>query len=100
MHWDGYGKEHKTTGTGNIYVQPDQDGFLTCGLLWQPGLAVYYCNGLEVLRWEDPRISNVPSQLIFTLPCGGWDNTAVDDAQLPADFVIDYVRVWQLRTYN
>ncbi len=97
MHWDGYGKEHKTTGTGTIYVQPDWDGFLTCGLLWQPGLAVYYCNGREVLRWEDPRVSNVPSQLIFTLPCGGWDNSAVDDAQLPSDFVIDYVRVWQRR---
>jgi beta-glucanase (GH16 family) len=97
MHWDGYGKEHKTTGTGTLYVQPDKDGFLTCGLLWQPGLAVYYCNGREVLRWEDPRVSNVPSQLIFTLPCGGWDNNAVDDAQLPADFVIDYVRVWQMK---
>ena len=97
MHWDGYGKEHKNAGTGTIYVQPDKDGFLTCGLLWSPGLAVYYCNGREVLRWEDPRISNVPSQLIFTLPSGGWDNSAVDDAQLPSDFVIDYVRVWQLR---
>lgn len=97
MHWDGYGKEHKTNGTGSIYVQPDRDGFITCGLLWTPGLAVYYCNGREVLRWEDPRVSAVPSQLIFTLPCGGWDNNAVDDAQLPSDFVIDYVRVWQRR---
>ena len=95
MHWDGYGKEHKNNGTGTIYVQPDQDGFITCGLLWQPGLAVYYCNGREVLRWEDQRISSVPSKLIFTLPSGGWDNNAVDDAQLPSDFVLDYVRVWQ-----
>lgn len=38
---------------------------------------------------------SVPAQIIFTLPCGGWDNNAVDDAQLPADFVVDYVRVWQ-----
>ena len=32
---------------------------------------------------------------MFTLPSGGWDNTALDDAQLPNDLVIDYVRVWQ-----
>jgi beta-glucanase (GH16 family) len=76
-------------------VQADQDGFITCGLLWTPGLAVYYCNGIEVARWEDPRISNVASDIMFTLPMGGWDNNGLDDAQLPADFVIDYVRVWQ-----
>lgn len=51
----------------------------------------------EVLRWENPRISNVPQMLMFTLPTGGWDNDALDDARLPADFSIDYVRVWQRR---
>jgi len=95
MHWDGYGPEHKAAGTGTIYVQPDADGFLTCGLLWTPGVAIYYCNGREVLRWEDPRVSCMPADLMFTMPCGGWDNNALDDAQLPADLVVDYVRVWQ-----
>lgn len=77
------------------YVQPDKDGYITCGLLWEPGLAVWYCNGIEVARWKDDRVSNVPSNLMFTLPSGGWDNDAVDDAMLPSDFVIDYVRVWK-----
>lgn len=95
MHYDGYGKEHKSLGADKIYAQPDKDGFITCGLLWTPGSAVYYCNGREVLRWEDPRVSNIPSILMFTLPQGGWDNSPIDDARLPADFVIDYVRVWQ-----
>ena len=40
-------------------------------------------------------MSNVQSHLMYTLPQGGWDNNAVDDNKLPADFVIDYVRVWQ-----
>lgn len=95
MHWDGYGKDHKHHGSDKIYVQPDKDGFITAGLLWTPGLAIYYANGKEVLRWEDPRVSNVPSDLMFTLPMGGWDNSPLDDAQLPADFIIDYVRAWQ-----
>ena len=41
-------------------MQPDKDGFITSGLLWTPGSAIYYCNGREVLRWENPRISSVP----------------------------------------
>jgi len=95
MHWDGYEKGHKMEGHDRIYATPDKDGFITCGLLWLPGLAVYYCNGKEVLRWEGERVSSVQSDMMFTLPQGGWDNNAIDDSKLPADFVIDYVRVWQ-----
>jgi beta-glucanase (GH16 family) len=95
MHWDGYGEDHKQLGTDRIYMQPDKDGFITAGLLWLPGQTIYYINGSETARWENPRISKVPSCLLFTLPQGGWDNNAVDDSKLPADFVIDYVRIWQ-----
>jgi beta-glucanase (GH16 family) len=97
MHYDGYGKDHKAVGSDRIYVAPDKDGYITCGLLWTPGSAAYYCNGHEVLHWTDPRIANVPEILMFTLPQGGWDNDAVDDSRLPDGFAIDYVRVWQRR---
>ncbi len=97
-HWDGYDKKtHKAINTEGNYVQPDPDGFITSGLLWLPGLQVYYCNGKEMARWEDERISNVPSYVMFTFVAGGWDNSSVNDAELPADFVIDYVRCWQRR---
>jgi len=95
MHYDGYGAMHKAVGSDKIYIQPDKDGFITCGLLWTPGSAIFYCNGKEVLRWEDARVSSVPSCFLFTLPSGGWDNNALEDSLLPDDFVIDYVRVWQ-----
>ena len=95
MHWDGYGKEHKSIGSSNVYVRPDADGFITSGLLWTPGSAVYYCNGEVVARWENARISNVASYPILYMVTGGWDNNPVDDDQLPADFVVDYVRIWQ-----
>lgn len=95
MHWDGYHKDHKSVGSASTYVRPDQDGFLTSGLLWTPGSAVFYCNGRVVGQWTIDRISRVPSYLMFDMVTGGWDNNPLDDAQLPADFVIDYVRVWQ-----
>lgn len=95
FHWDGYGKEHKSAGTPLNYVLPDKDGYITTGVYWVPGLAVYYAQGKEVLRWESPRVSTVPAYVMFNMVSGGWDNQPLEDAKLPDDFVIDYVRVWQ-----
>lgn len=95
MHWDGYEKNHKHVGSDKIYAQPDKDGFITVGLLWTPGSLVYYCNGQVVARWDNPRVSTVPADLMFTLPVGGWDNDPLDDSKLPGEFIIDYVRCWQ-----
>ena len=52
FHWNGYGKGHRHVGTSGIYGSHDEEGFLTVGLLWLPGRAVYYCNGRPVGRWE------------------------------------------------
>ena len=95
FHWDGYGKEHKSAGTPCNYVLPDKDGFITTGVYWIPGLAVYYAQGKEILRWESPRVCSMPSYIMFNMVSGGWDNQPLEDAKLPDDFVIDYVRVWQ-----
>ena len=94
-HWDGYGKDHKSNGTAGAYVGPDKDGFMTCGMLWEPGRTTYYGNGKPLLRWEDTRISSIPSYVIFDVVSGGWDNSPLNDAALPADFEIDWVRAWQ-----
>ena len=93
-HWNGYGKEHQANGT-SVYYTPDQDGFITSGVLWTPGEVVYFCQGREIGRWKTDRIMNVPAHIIFTLPSGGWDNDRLDDSKLPGEFLIDYVRVWQ-----
>ena len=99
LHFDGYDKEHKSVGSSVNYVQADKDGFITSGLLWTPGSAVFYCNGQELWRWEGPRVSNVPANFIIEMTTGGWDNNAVDDKQLPADYLVDYVRVWQRKDF-
>ncbi|SDT88671.1 Glycosyl hydrolases family 16 [Verrucomicrobium sp. GAS474] len=98
MHWDGYGKDHRSAGS-KIYFQPDKDGFVTAGLLWTPGSAIYYANGREVLRLESPRVASVPEMMMFTLPSGGWDGNVLDpqNPQLPDECVVDYVRCWQRR---
>ena len=64
-------------------------------LLWTPGALVLYGNGQEIARWNNARISTVPSAILLDNVTGGWETEPLDDAQLPGDFVIDYVCVWQ-----
>lgn len=100
MHWNGYEKDHKFVSTDNIYIQNDKDGFLTSGLLWEPGTASYYCNGALVAVWKNDRISSVPEYIMYTMPVGGWGTDGiVEDEKLPALFIVDYVRVWQKKEW-
>ena len=94
-HWDGYGKDHKSTGTDRVYFQPDKDGFVTAGLLWEPGKITLYANGAAVAQWADPRVSSVPEYILFTAVSGGWGGNDLTGEGLPDDFVLDYVRAWQ-----
>ncbi|HEV7300031.1 MAG TPA: glycoside hydrolase family 16 protein [Tepidisphaeraceae bacterium] len=94
-HWDGYGDKHKSNGTSWAYFQPDKDGFVNAAVLWLPGSTTYYANGQIIGKWEDERVGSVESYPILYMVSGGWDNNRLDDAQLPADFVVDYIRVWQ-----
>jgi len=100
FHWDGYGAGHKAVGSTWAYVEADKDDFITIGMLWLPGLAIYYSNGRELGRWESERVCNVQSMVFFYMVSGGWANTPLDDDELAdpkvnSDFVIDYFRVWQ-----
>ncbi|MES2307369.1 MAG: glycoside hydrolase family 16 protein [Verrucomicrobiota bacterium] len=95
LHRNGYEKDRISKGTDRIYGIPDKDGFITAGLLWLPGLVVFYCNGKEIGRDESADVGNIQSDIMYDLVSGGWDNTPLNNSQLPLNLVIDYVRVWQ-----
>ncbi len=94
-HWDGYKETHKSLGTSANYVQADKDGYITVGLLWVPGSIKVFGNGKEIFSWDSPRISSQEEILILQNELGGWDNEPVNDAQLPADYTVKYIKVWQ-----
>lgn len=94
-HWDGYGKGHKSIGTVWAYMPADKEGFMTVGLLWLPGEAAVYGNGVELARWKNPRVGDQPSNFLIDIVQGGWANDPLDEDQLPDELVLDYVRVWQ-----
>ncbi len=95
VHWDGYGANHKSVGTEHGYVQPDPDGFIVSGMLWEPGKASFYGNGQLLAVWADPSVSKVSEHFIFTHVAGGWGGNDLTGAGLPDDLVIDWVRAWQ-----
>jgi beta-glucanase (GH16 family) len=95
MHWDGYFQYHKSNGSFTQYVTPDSEGFITVGMLWEPGKVTEFDNGKETGSWENPRVGNQEEYMIIDNVTGGWENEALDESQLPGDLVVKYVRCWQ-----
>lgn len=96
LHWDGYGKDHKSKGHTPV-VQGISEGFHVFGLLWTPDEYVYFVDGVETWRVQAKDggpISHRPEHLILSLEVGDWAGK-IDAATLPDSMVVDWVRVWQ-----
>jgi beta-glucanase (GH16 family) len=94
LHWDGYGKDHKSAGT-NLTVQALTEGFHTYGLLWTPREYVFYVDEREVWRTAAGGVSQVPEFLKLTEEIGQWGGD-IRKAGLPDFFEVDYVRVYEM----
>ena len=94
LHWDGYGKAHKSAGT-KFSVPAVTNGFHTFSLLWQPTNYVFYVDGKEVWQSAAGGVSQQPEYLKLTEEIGTWAGK-IQDAQLPDAFEVDYVRVYDL----
>jgi beta-glucanase (GH16 family) len=93
LHWDGYGKEHKSAGT-NMTVAVLTEGFHDYGLRWTPEEYVFYVDGREVWRTKAGGVSQVPEFLKLTEEIGTWGGD-IRKAELPDYFEVDYVRVYE-----
>jgi Ca2+-binding RTX toxin-like protein len=85
---------HSSQGQLN-YVPDTADGFHTYGALWTPTDLVYYIDGVEVMHTATPADMNKPMFMIANLAMGGWGG-AIDQADLPAEMKIDYIRAYAL----
>ncbi len=95
LHWDDYGANHKTTTSGKITIEPTADDFHTYGMLWDFGKVTFYIDGEESWSYENARVGTIPSFILLSQQMGGWDgNNSPSDASLPANMVVDYVRVY------
>ena len=93
LHWDGYGKDHKSAGTK--FSRPGvMNGWHTFGLLWLPEEYVFYVDGQETWRTSAGGVSQVPEFVKLTEEIGNWGGE-IQKAKLPDYFVVDYVRVYE-----
>ena len=92
LHWDGYGKEHKSAGKETI-IPGLSKGWHTFGLLWRPEEYVFYVDGKETWRTSAGGVSQVPEYAKLTEEIGKWGGD-ITKANLPDYFTVDYVRVY------
>lgn len=92
LHWDGYGKEHKSAGT-KFTIPGITEGWHTFGLLWRPDEYVFYVDGKETWRSAAGGVSQVPEFLKLTEEIGKWGGD-ITKAELPDYFEVDYVRIY------
>jgi alpha-L-fucosidase len=92
LHWDGYGKEHKSSGL-QFRVPGLNEGWHTFGLYWTPEEYVFYVDGLESWRTSAGGVSQVPQFAKLTEEIGKWGGD-IGQASLPDYFTVDYVRVY------
>ncbi|WP_406068308.1 family 16 glycosylhydrolase [Micromonospora sp. NBC_01638] len=77
------------------------DGFHTYTTEWEPGVIRWYIDGRQVWQrdrsttpWFDEAF-NKPYNLRLNFQVGGWLGDPDAATRFPADFRVDYVRVWQ-----
>jgi len=95
LHWDGYGKDHKSEG--KVPKRPALlDGqFHTFALWWTPTEYVFYVDGEETWRTSAGGVCQVPVYLKLSEEIGSWAGD-ITQAKLPDRFVVDYVRVYDV----
>jgi beta-glucanase (GH16 family) len=97
-HWGGYQEDLKSVRY--YHNEKFDDGFHKFGLLWQENLLVWYFDGVEISRWENERVADVPMYLILSTNVGGWATWRVEKDHLPEETLVDYVRVWQKKEFT
>lgn len=95
LHWDGYGKEHKSEGKV-AKVPGMMEGWHTFALWWTPDEYVFYVDGKEQWRTKAGGVCQAPLYIKLSDEIGDWAGD-IRKAKLPDDCLIDYVRVYDLQ---
>lgn len=78
-------------------VEDMSEDFHVIGVDWQPDAIVWYFDGEEKWRYTvEENISKEPMYILLNLAVGGvWPGAPEEGTVFPADYLIDYVRVWK-----
>jgi beta-glucanase (GH16 family) len=96
LHTQTAGGGRKSVGE-NVKTVDLTKGWHVYSLTWETDAIIWYLDGKEIWRQDNPEdIPNEPMYLLINLAVGGgWPGAPNGKTKFPADFLIDYVRVWQ-----
>jgi len=93
IHWDGYGEHHRSVG--HFMTRPDlYEGYHTYALAWTKDAYIFFIDGEETWRTDEPGICEVPTYLKLSCEFGHWAGEIRPD-ELPDCMIVDYVRVYK-----
>lgn len=94
LHWDCYCDIFCAAGT-RAEVTGVMEGYHEFSLWWTPDEYVFYVDGRETWRTAAGGVCAVPLYVLFSDEIGTWAGD-IREAELPDDFAVDYVRVYDL----
>lgn len=100
LHWDGYGSDARKAAnemTGCDYIYDGE--FHTFGLWRTEELYIFYIDGEEVWRTSGGGICAEDGYMKLTVEAAKWNGAGTKTAikTLPADMLVDWVRVWDTK---
>lgn len=92
-HWGQWNDHHSH---GESWIGPDfSQGFHTFAVDWEPGLIVWYVDGVERARSTEG-VPDAPMYVIANLAVGGnWPGNPDATTHFPASMDVDYIRVYK-----
>lgn len=98
LHWDGYEEDHQSADK-SPHIPGIYEGFHTFALEWNEDEYIFYVDDKETWRTSAGGVSEVPSFVQITAEVGGWGGN-VENANLPDQLMVDYVRVYEQDPYT
>lgn len=96
IHIDGYKEAHKKERQGFFFANKPYEKFNTYGFEWNPDGYIFYVNGIESARTDFGGVCTVPLYPILSV---GVNELIENNKELPAEFIVDYVRAYQYNDY-
>ena len=105
LHWGGYSLQTKYRNVAIAKANNPYEEYNTYGLEWNEDGYIFYINGEETGRSSAGGVSQVPEYMMLSVevdgvdsePFHGWSGIITNNKAdlLPAEFIVDYVRVYQ-----
>ena len=105
--YDGYGEASQGVGLGKYFAENPYEEYNTYGVEWNENEYIFYINGVETCRTSAGGVSQNPEWLLVSCEVAGDNGIAFADrhgtgkmSMEPgdtADFIVDYVRVYQYK---